>query len=939
MTTRHHRPRAARLLPGLALFLIACAALAAGLSAEPAAAARYLAPGGNDANGGNLCLDPAAPCATLRQAVAQSAPGDALHLAPGVYPTTGVTLPHALTLTGDGAAATILDGQARGGVLTVAPGAAVVIEGLTIRRAAGQYGGAVRVAPGGELTLRRVTLTDNEAAQGGAVYAAGARLTIEDSTLSGNRAALGGAVYLDAGMLSLARSALTGNHAAAGAGLYVAHPAAAALQRATLAGNVAATAGGAIYAAGTLTLAHSLLAGNEAGSRGGALFNDHAAIQIDYATFLDNLAPAGSALAGAATTGDPATALRYSILAGRALCAGPVQGGGNLAGEPGCGQPARPATALSPDGRHAFGSNAIDAGPAGGCPSSGGVPATDLRGEPRPADGDGDGDARCDAGAFEFQPRLTVRHDPAVADGTPFDFGGDLGPFSLGADGHMIYSVEAAPGAIHLQQFLEKGWKLNGLGCGGDSDGGSLVDLAARAVTVDLDPGETITCVFQSRPNRDTIGISIRAPQGADPVVAFSGGLGAFELRPATKPDMHSGRLAPALYAVAATPPDGWRVAAVACAGDKDGGTTTDPAAATALIDLDAKEAIGCVFELLPAALPALIIRHETTPGGDTPFIYTGDLGLFALPAAAGSRAFTPPPGTYRVHELLHPQWQLSRLSCAGDLDGGSVLSPEDHAAIIDLDAGETIACTFSHARATSGAGAITIVQQAESAGGAAFPFTGALGDFTLTPPTAASRTFAPLPPGGYRVQQLLPAGWVLDALTCDGDSDGGTTVLPDEATALIDLDEDEAITCTFVGSRPVSTGAVTILHDAGPADDTLFRYNGALGGFSLRAPSRPSRSFVDLTPGRYVVGVRPEGDWSLYGVTCDGDTDSGSVVDLPGRAVAIDLDAGEAIVCRFTHLAPGVTPMPTPTPTPTATPSPTPPPGSAARVYLPVIQ
>ncbi|MBP6786289.1 MAG: hypothetical protein KA170_01770 [Candidatus Promineofilum sp.] len=931
MTTRRHHPRAVRLLPGLALFLIACAVLAAGLSAEPAAAVRYLAPSGSDANGGSLCLDPAAPCATLRHAVAQSAAGDAIHFAPGVYPTTGVTLPHALTLRGDGAAAVTLDGQSRGGVLTVAPGAAVVVEDLSIRRAAGQYGGAARVAPGGELTLRRVTLADNQADQGGAVYAAGARLTIEDSTLSGNSAALGGAVYLDAGTLGLARSAVTGNRAGAGAGLYVAHPAAAALQRATLSGNVAATAGGAIYAAGSLTLAHSLLAHNEAGSRGGGLFNDHAVVDIDYATFLDNAAPAGSALAGPGTT-----ALRYSVLAGRALCAGAVQAGGNLAGETGCGQPAQPATALSADGRPAFGSNAIDGGPSGVCPTPGNAPPADLRGQPRPADGDGDGDARCDVGAFEFQPRLTVRHDPSVRDGTPFEYGGQLGPFSLGADGQMIYSVEAAPGSIRLEQYLEKGWKLTGLGCGGDSDGGSVVDLAARAVTVDLDPGETITCVFQSRPNRDTIGLSVRAPRGADPVVAFSGALGAFELRPATRPDMHSGRLTPGPYAVAALPTAGWRVSRITCAGDGDGGTTTDPALGSALIDLDAKEAIGCVFDLLPAGPTTLAIRHETTPGGDAPFIYTGDLGLFALRAtSAGSRAFAPSPGVYRVRELLHPQWQLSRLSCAGDLDGGSVLLPEDHAAVIDLDPGEAITCTFSHARATSGAGAITIIQQAAPAGGTTFPFTGALGDFALTPPTAASRTFAPLPPGGYRVQQLLPAGWVLEAITCDGDADGGTTVLPDEATALIDLDEDEAVVCTFVGIRPAATGAITLLHDAEPADDTLFRYNGVLGGFSLRAPSRPSRSFVDLAPGSYSVGVRPEGLWSLYGVTCDGDTDGGSVVDLPGRSVTIDLDAGEAIVCRFHHLAPGVTPLPSPTPAP----SPTPPAGSAARAYLPLVR
>ncbi len=187
-------------------------------------------------------------------------------------------------------------------------------------------------------------------------------------------------------------------------------------------------------------------------------------------------------------------------------------------------------------------------------------------------------------------------------------------------------------------------------------------------------------------------------------------------------------------------------------------------------------------------------------------------------------------------------------------------------------------------------------------------------------------------------VRQLLPAGWVLDGITCTGDTDNGGAVLPAEAQAVIDLDEGEAIACVFANSRPSSAAAITIIHEADPANDLSFRYLGTLGGFNLLAPSRPGRTFPDLPPGLYTVYFRAVDGWTLGGLACEGDSDGGSVLDVAVGTAAIDLDAGEAIVCRFQHLGPGVTPQPTPQPTPgpSPTPSPTPPPGANHRVYLP---
>ena len=153
----------------------------------------------------------------------------------------------------------------------------------------------------------------------------------------------------------------------------------------------------------------------------------------------------------------------------------------------------------------------------------------------------------------------------------------------------------------------------------------------------------------------------------------------------------------------------------------------------------------------------------------------------------------------------------------------------------------------------------------------------------------------------------------------------------PGERSAVLDLDAGEALVCTFADTRLVGSGSITIVHAPTPADDSDFRHRGTLGGFTLRAPSRPARTFTGLSAGVYSVNVRLPAGWLLSGITCEGDADAGSAIDVATAAVAIDLDLGEAIVCRFALAGEGA-------PTPTPTPSPTPPPPPGRRVFVPFV-
>jgi uncharacterized repeat protein (TIGR01451 family) len=97
--------------------------------------------------------------------------------------------------------------------------------------------------------------------------------------------------------------------------------------------------------------------------------------------------------------------------------------------------------------------------------------------------------------------------------------------------------------------------------------------------------------------------------------------------------------------------------------------------------------------------------------------------------------------------------------------------------------------------------GTIEIEKRANPQGPTSFPFTGALGDFTLvddgTGPSA-SKVVSNLPPGTYAVQELVPADWELSGVTCT----------PADAAAIsgaavtITLAPGGSVVCTYSDRR-----------------------------------------------------------------------------------------------------------------------------------------
>ena len=198
-----------------------------------------------------------------------------------------------LTITGQSAANTIIDGNNASRMFSVTRGD-TTLEKLTLTRGrtsailgAGR-GGAIRSTSTGTLTLNQCTLSGNSTvgdyAIGGAIFALGA-VTVSESTLSGNstagRDAEGAAIYTYSGAVTVSQSTLSGNFttgAFADGGAIYSDGGAVTVIQSTLSGNSTAGSyarGGAIGSGGgTVTVSQSTLSGNfttGSGSYGGAI--------------------------------------------------------------------------------------------------------------------------------------------------------------------------------------------------------------------------------------------------------------------------------------------------------------------------------------------------------------------------------------------------------------------------------------------------------------------------------------------------------------------------------------------------------------------------------------------------------------------------------------------------------------------------------------------
>ncbi len=203
-------------------------------------------------------------------------------------------------------------------------------------------------------------------------------------------------------------------------------------------------------------------------------------------------------------------------------------------------------------------------------------------------------------------------------------------------------------------------------------------------------------------------------------------------------------------------------------------------------------EAVVCTFTNI--RLGTVSITKVVSGASTSDWAFSGNLGDFTLPAAGGGRIFARlAPGSYAVIEAVRDGWSLASLACT-DPNFNTQISLATATATINLEPGESVACTYTNVAA---AGSITIVKQVNGVSTAPWSFDGTLGAFTI-PAAGGEQRFNNVAPGNYTVRERTPDGWRVSALTCV-DPDGGSSGDALLGTATIDLDGGELVTCTFV--------------------------------------------------------------------------------------------------------------------------------------------
>jgi CSLREA domain-containing protein len=361
--------------------LFGCSSIALGLAVliapRPALAATFAVDTTDDgvdvAPGDGQCQTANGHC-TLRAAIQEANAllgADVVRLPAGNYllaragtgedhgATGDLDITSSISITGDGAATTIVDADHGDRVFDILATGAAVITGVTIQNGAADDGAGIRVG-GGTLKLVESAVTGNQASDAG------------------------GGIDNDVGVLELVRTTVSGN-VAHGSGGGLANSGTAELRNATVSGNTADVGGGGLFNLGTATLNNATVTGNTLTGvdNGGQLV-------FMNTVLADN---AGPDCHGALTSRG------FNLIANTSGCTFEGDTSGDLLDKPANLGPLQDNG--GPTFTHALltGSAALDAGspdvPGSGDPA---CEATDQRNVTRPQG------ARCDIGAFEGCP-------------------------------------------------------------------------------------------------------------------------------------------------------------------------------------------------------------------------------------------------------------------------------------------------------------------------------------------------------------------------------------------------------------------------------------------------------------------------------------------------------------------------------------------------------
>jgi len=239
------------------------------------------------------------PAATYTLSIAANSCGSDGESCGDLNLTTPISGTPLITITGAGAATTMIDANTVDRVMLISSGRSADISGVTLRNGYSltDNGGAI-YNDHGTLHLSHCVLDNNKAnGNGGGLYTFGTAtvsdctfsnnnstadlgggisnagtLDIDHSTITGNLADFGGGGIYSDGTLHVDTSTISGNKAVLGGGIYN-DIGSVYVSASTISGNTATADGGAIYNGKVLFVANSTISANQAYGNGGGIFN------------------------------------------------------------------------------------------------------------------------------------------------------------------------------------------------------------------------------------------------------------------------------------------------------------------------------------------------------------------------------------------------------------------------------------------------------------------------------------------------------------------------------------------------------------------------------------------------------------------------------------------------------------------------------------------
>jgi hypothetical protein len=533
----------------------------------------------------------------------------------------------------------------------------------------------------------------------------------------------------------------------------------------------------------------------------------------------------------------------------------------------------------------------------------------------------------------------TIGGDATFAFTSPSPAIGNFNIMTVGGAGSASTTGLAA-GTYNVTETPLAGWDLTALSCV-DPDGGSSVDINTGTVTIELDAGETITCTYENTQRGQITLLKTTSPSSADSFEFTHNVVGTTV--PASPFNVNAGSsesfldVVPGSYLITESDPTpAYDLENIICV-DGVGNvvdSTVDVNAREATVNVDPGETVACEFNNFKRGSLTVVKQLPSLGPATMDFDFTSAaVGPFTLSpsgvdvAGSDSTTFTNlVSGDYDLAEddPFAAGWELVSATCN---DGTDLLDP--NAPIpgsVFVDVGQDVSCTFINAPLGSSTIIKTTIGEDDT-----FDFTGTAQNGETNPmdglmlttvggvPATADFSFQLSPNGNpFTVtEEPIPGGWALTDIVCNEDGTQDSTVDIPNATASINVDLAEAVTCTFTNTADASLVIQKATVPGGLAGSFTFTSDGVVNwdGSAATTTGLADGDSDSQTgqPGLYQAHETVPAGFTVTGISCSGETLSTIQIGVgtPGFEdgddfVEVTLAAGETVTCEFENTALG---------------------------------